>query len=91
MLKVKNIKRESVSYKEKQYPIIEVNVSVDNDEESREYLGSESLAEAILDKEHNPVDREAAEIECSIYAYFPDYLIKYSDKEIIRWIELIID
>lgn len=91
MLKVKTITKTNVTYKEKTYPAIEMDVEIDADEQSHECLGSESLANAILDKDCNPVDREAAGIEHGIYAYFPDYILNYDEQSIIRWIELNMD
>lgn len=73
------------------YPLIEAEVSIDDDEPIIENFGSESLGKAIMNEDGEFPNREAYMIDREIYAYVPDDLHNKKHQEIKEWIEKEID
>lgn len=82
-----DINRDRVEFNGVEYDIAEIEINTE-DEWERVWIAGEDLLEVIIDKRCGlPVNLEAENIDCQIYFYVPNDILKLSSKEIAKFIK----
>ncbi len=73
---------DNIEFRGKKYPVRTVDIPG----YGKRKIATRSLEKALLTKDYVWVDREAREVDCSIYFYVPDKMIEDKEEKVASYI-----